>query len=495
MPGMMKKAFITYNWSYNIYKYYQPADLRNIVIEQLENHERRITRLKDIPNLNNMRYYLIMLFVLLPVPGLFGQNDYENEKIQNAVNNELEKCLTLYKDLHQNPELSLMEYETSKKMASELKSIGFEVTTEVGGNGVVGIFNNGEGRTIMLRTDMDALPVKENTGLPYASVVTMKDGSGNEMPVMHACGHDLHMSVWLGTLRTLVTLKNEWKGTIVAIAQPAEEISGGSIAMINWGLFKKFPLPDLALCYHVSPELPAGTIGYYPGAIFAGVNSAEITVYGRGGHGAMPHTTIDPIVLSARIILDVQTIVSREINPVKPAVVTIGAIHGGTKHNIIPDEVKMLLTLRFFDEDVYEQIKESIIRITRGTASAAGLPEHKMPFVEFGNQFTPPVNNDPDLVNQTVIYMKGILGDKNLIKIDPATVAEDFGKYGKTEEKIPIALFWLGGVNKEKYNDHIENNSNLPPLHNSSFAPDFEPAFLCGVNAMAKTVINLMRKK
>jgi hippurate hydrolase len=287
-----------------------------------------------------------------------------------------------------------MEYETSKKMANELRSIGLEVTTGVGGNGVVGVFKNGKGKVIMLRTDMDALPVKENTGLAYASNVRMKDSSGNDSPVMHACGHDLHMSVWLGTLRTLVALKNDWKGTIVAIAQPAEEVSGGSNAMIRDGLFQKFPKPDLALCFHVNAELPAGTIGYYPGPIFAGVNSAEITVYGIGGHGAMPYTTIDPIVLSAKIILDIQTIVSREINPIKPAVITVGAIHGGTKHNIIPDEVKMLLTLRFFDEEVYKHIRESLVRITRGAALAAGLPENKMPLVEFGNQYTPPLVNN-----------------------------------------------------------------------------------------------------
>jgi amidohydrolase len=441
---------------------------------------------------NYMRNLLMLFFIFMPVYILSGQKDHENERIHNAVDKEVEKCIKLYKDLHKNPELSLMEFETSRKMASELKSIGFEVTSGVGGNGVVGIFKNGEGKTIMLRTDMDALPVKENTGLPYASEVSMNDASGNKMPVMHACGHDLHMSVWLGTLRTLVTLKNEWKGTIVAIAQPAEEISGGSSAMINWGLFKKFPTPDMALCYHVSPELQAGTIGYYPGAIFAGVNSAEITVYGRGGHGAMPHTTIDPIVLSAKIILDIQTIVSREINPVKPAVITVGAINGGAKSNIIPDEVKMLLTLRFFDEDVYDQIKESIMRITRGAAIAAGLPENKLPLVKFGTHFTPPVNNDPALVSQTVKYMEEIIGDKNLIKVDPATVAEDFGKYGITEEKIPIALFWLGGVNKEKYLEHIDNNTYLPPLHNSSFAPDFSPTFKCGVSAMTKAILNLL---
>jgi amidohydrolase len=424
-----------------------------------------------------------------------GQPSSINDRIIKLANDELTQYKSLYIDLHKNPELSLMEFNTSKKMAEGLKSIGFEVTTGVGGNGVVGVFKNGEGKVILLRTDMDALPVKESTGLPFSSQVIMKDATGNESPVMHACGHDLHMSVWLGTLKALVSLKNEWKGTIVAIGQPAEEVSGGSNAMIADGLFKRFPKPDIALAYHVNAELPVGTIGYYPGAIFAGVNNVAITVYGRGGHGALPHMTIDPIVLSARIILDLQTIVSREINPVKPAVVTVGAIHGGTKNNIIPDEVKMLLTTRFFDDGIYKQIQVAIERITRGDAIAAGLPENKMPLIEYAKEFSPPVLNDPKLVMNIVGIMKGFLGEEKVVQVDPATVAEDFGKYGRTEEKIPIALFWLGGVSKEKYADHLQNGTFLPPLHSSSFAPDFEPTFKTGVSTMTKTMIDLFGKR
>jgi len=240
--------------------------------------------------------------------------------------------------------------------------------------------------------------------------------------------------------------------------------------------------------------LPTGTIGYFPGAIFAGDNSVNITVYGRGGHGALPHLTIDPIVLSARIILDIQTIVSREISPVKPAVVTVGAIHGGTKSNIIPDEVKMLLTVRFFEDGVYNHIKEAIERIARGDAIATGLPENKMPLVEFTKEYAPPVLNDPKLVIDVVGIMKGIVGEDKVVQVEPATVAEDFGKYGRTEEKIPIALFWLGGVNKEKYDDHLKNGALLPPLHNAAFAPDFEPTFKTGVTAMTKTMIDLFGK-
>jgi amidohydrolase len=323
----------------------------------------------------------------------------------------------------------------------------------------------------------------------------MKDAKGVESSVMHACGHDLHMTVWLGTLKTMVSLRNEWKGTLMAIAQPAEEGYGGAASMIKDGLFKKFPIPNAAFCFHVSAELPAGTIGYFPGAIFAGVNSVDMTVYGIGGHGAMPHKTIDPIVLSARIILDLQTIVSREINPVQPAVVTVGSIHGGTKHNIIPDEVKMQLTIRFFDDNVYKQIQEALVRISRGIAISAGLPENLMPVVKVQEECIPPVNNDPDLVMKSVTSIETILGKDKVRKVDPATVAEDFSRYGRTDEKIPIALFWLGGINKDQYADHLKNGTLIPSLHNSSFRPDFIPAYQCGVSCMSRILIDDFNKQ
>jgi amidohydrolase len=440
-----------------------------------------------------MKYTYFFLLIFLSVSVTYSQTDRQNENIRKLAGQESESYRNLYIDLHRNPELSLMEAETSKKMAENLRGLGFEVTTGVGGNGVVGVFKNGKGKTIMLRTDMDALPVKENTGLPYASKVVMKDVSGKENPVMHACGHDLHMTTWLGILKTLVAMKDEWKGTLMAVAQPAEEGSLGALAMLKDGLFKRIAAPDYVLCYHVNAELRTGTIGYCPGPVCAGVKSAEITVFGSGGHGAMPHTTIDPVVISARIVLDIQTIVSRKMNPVKPAVVTVGAIHGGTKNNVIPDEVKMLLTIRFFEDEVFQTIRKSLIDITRGAAISAGLPENKMPLIVFDNAVNPPVTNNPDLVMKCVRSMKSILGESKVIQVDPSMVAEDFGKYGLTEEKIPIALFWLGGVNPEKYKDHMEKGTSLPPLHNSSFAPDFDPTFKCGVEAMTRNVIDLFR--
>lgn len=438
---------------------------------------------------------IFTLFVLALFPLLLISQNSLQEKINQIIDNQIKKATETYTDLHQNPELSFMEFETSKKMAARLQALGFEVSTHVGGNGVVGVFKNGKGKTILLRTDMDALPIKENTNLSFASQIITKDFEGKKSPAMHACGHDIHMTTWLGTLQTLVQLKNEWKGTIIAIAQPAEEVSGGSNAMIADGLFKRFPKPDYALAYHVSAELPSGTIGYYPGAIFAGVNSIDIKVFGQGGHGAMPHTTIDPIVLASRIVLDIQTIVSREINPVHPAVVTVGSIHGGTKHNIIPDEVDMQLTVRFFSDETYNHILEALKRITQGIAISAGVPKEKWPIVKASNQFTPPVLNNSKLVLKAIEPMKQVLGDKNVIQVEPLTVGEDFGKYGRTEEKIPIALFWLGGVNKEKYQDHLDHGTMLPGLHNASFYPDFEPTFKTGVAAMTQTMIQLFNEK
>lgn len=437
----------------------------------------------------------IALSAFIAISSISAQGEKITNKITTAVESQLKAHKAIYLDLHQNPELSLMEFETSKKMAAQLNDMGFKVTKNVGGNGVVGIYKNGNGPTIMLRTDMDALPISETTGLPYASKVVMKDFQGNSRPVMHACGHDMHMTLWLGTLKTLVSLKKEWKGTIMAVAQPAEEVSGGSAQMIADGLFKLFPTPDYALAYHVASDLPAGKVGFVSGAFAAGVNNADIYVYGVGGHGAMPHSAKDPIVLSAQIIMALQTIVSRDINPVDPAVVTVGSIHGGTKHNIIPEEVKMELTLRFFTDEVYNQIKESIFRICEGTALAAGIPDHLLPLVMIGDQFTPPTTNDPKLVGKAVVFMKEMLGEDNLISASLGTAAEDFGKYGRTEENIPIAMFLCGTIGKERYSNHLESGDKFPSLHNPGFYPDFDPSYKTGVSAMASAMIGLFNDK
>ncbi len=424
---------------------------------------------------------------------LFSQNDI-NKQIKNQIELQLKQKNELYIDLHQTPELSLMEFKTSKKMEVQLKAMGFEVTSNFGGNGVVGVFKNGEGKTIMLRTDMDALPIKENTGIDFASKVITKNYIGNDAPAMHACGHDMHMTVWLGTLQTLINLKDQWKGTILAIAQPAEELGIGSFSMIEEGLFKKFPTPDYALCYHVSSYLPSGEIGYHPGEMFAGVSSANITIFGIGGHGAMPHTTIDPIILASRTVLALQTIVSREINPFNPAVITVGSIHGGSKHNIIPNEVKLKLTIRFFKEEIFTEIREALHRIPKGIAISAGVPEDKYPIIEISDKYTPPVVNNPELVMNSVKSMRQILGKESVYQVDPVTGSEDFGLFGLTDEKIPIAIFWLGSVNQQVYDNHLNNGTPIPGLHNSAYLPDFEPTFRTGVSAMSLSLINLFNK-
>ncbi len=434
--------------------------------------------------------FVCFLFSLV----ISAQNDLKKE-IFTVVDRVKDDHFEIYKDLHSHPEVSLMEFETAGKIAAHLEDMGFEVHGNFGGNSVVGILRNGDGPVIMLRTDMDALPIEEKTGLPYASKVIMKDASGNEVSAMHACGHDMHMTLWLGTLKTMVSLKDRWEGTIIAVAQQGEEVSKGASVMIEAGLYKKFPVPDYALAYHVTPDMPAGSVSYGSGPVCAGVSSVDIHVYGYGGHGAMPHNTIDPVVLSARIVMAIQTLVSREIEPVQPAVVTVGSIHGGTKHNIIPDRVDMQLTVRFFSDDVYNHIIEGLKRMTRGIALSAGLPENMAPEVIPRERITPPVVNDPELIAKGVKSFESILSAENIYKSDPSTAGEDFGRFGRTEENVPVAIFWLGSVENGKYLDHIQNGTVLPGLHNAAYYPDFFPTFRGGVAGMVNTMIDLFNEQ
>ena len=442
-----------------------------------------------------MNKYLSIILILLI--DIWSQLTSAQEKellqeISAEINRNFKSFEVLYKHLHKNPELSFMEFETSKRMAQELSALGFEVTTNFGGNSVVGVYRNGEGKTLLLRTDMDALPILEKTGFIFASKVRAKDNTGKELPVMHACGHDVHMTVWVGVANTLVKLKNYWKGTLIMIAQQAEEKSGGANAMIDAGLFTKFPVPDYGLAFHVNPSLESGTVGYCPGAAFAGVNSVDIKIFGIGGHGAYPHTTIDPVVLASRTVLALQTIVSREINPLKSAVVTVGSIHGGTQYNIIPDEVKLQLTLRFYKYEVYYQTVESIKRITRGIAVSAGLPEDKYPEIFIPDQFTPPVYNDPALTNRVADIFRESLGKRNVIMVEPTMAGEDFGNYGRTAEKVPVFMFWLGTVSHENFVNSMGKGMDLPPLHSPHFAPDYSKTIKTGIKAMSSAAIRLL---
>ncbi len=434
------------------------------------------------------------IFSVITVLALFlSTNAQIADKIRLEAKKQSEYSLELCKYLHQNPELSFQEFETAKGMAKELSEIGFEVTEKFSGNSVVGIYKNGEGPTVMLRTDMDALPVKENTGLPFASSKT-GDLNGNEVAVMHACGHDIHMSTWTGTLRTLIALKKEWKGTLLVIAQQAEEYSGGAGEAIKEGLFKKFPTPDYALAYHINPELEAGTIGLVEGPVFAGVKTVEITVYGKGGHGAYPEKCIDPVVIASRIVLDLQTIVSREISPLEPVVVTVGSIHGGTRPNIIPDEVKMELTLRYYSEEAIEKVISAIKRISKSAAEMAGLEQDKLPYVNVLPATTPPVLNDEELARKIDTYASEIISSENILEVTPAMVGEDFGKYGLTEEDIPICLLWLGSTSPELM-DKLKSEGEKPkPLHSAELNPDYQKTIETGIEVMAGNVIGLLKK-
>jgi len=403
--------------------------------------------------------------------------------------------LELYKELHANPELSYQEYETSKKLASVLENIGYQVTRNVGGNGIVALLENGDGNTVMFRADMDGLPVEEKTGASYASKKRVKNLDGEEVFTMHACGHDVHMTVLIGVAEYLYKIKDTWQGKLLLVLEPAEEVSGGARNMIKDGLFTKFPRPDFNLAFHVSASLQAGKVGYLPGWAMANVDSVDITVKGLGGHGAYPHTTKDPIVIAANIVTQLQTIVSRQIAPTDPAVVTVGSIHGGTKHNVIPNEVKLQLTLRSYTDEVRNQTLSSIERIVKGSAISAGLTEEYFPVIEIKDEYTPAVFNNPSLVEKVQRSFVNTLGDEKVIEVSPVMGGEDFGMFGRVEPIIPTALFWLGAVNNEVYEKAKRDDLTLPSLHSDLFLPDADPAINTGVEAMSNAIVDLFANK
>jgi hippurate hydrolase len=391
---------------------------------------------------------------------------------------DLEK---LYIDLHQTPELSLHEEKTSAKIAARLKALGYDVTTGVGGYGVVGILKNGKGPTVLLREDMDALPVEERTGLTYASKVTTKDDSGATVSVMHACGHDVHMTSLVGAAALLAKAKDRWRGTLFLVAQPAEEKGSGAAAMLKDGLFTRFPKPDFAISFHDSATVP--------GYANANVDSVDLTIYGRGGHGAYPHTTVDPVVIAARTVMALQTIVSRETKPTDPAVVTVGSIHGGTKHNIIPDEVKLQITVRSYKDEVRKRLLASIDRIAKAEASAAGAP--KPPTMEV-SEGTYAMYNDPALTRRISDALAKTLGAANLVEGEPVMGAEDFSEFGRAG--IPSLQFNVGAVNPAKYEMAQKTGAPLPSLHSSEFAPDREPTLRTGVASLTAAALEVLGK-
>lgn len=400
--------------------------------------------------------------------------------------------LELYRDLHRAPELSFQERNTAKRLADELRSLGIEVTEGVGGHGIVGVLRNGEGPTVLLRTDMDALPVREQTGKPYASQVTSTDDSGQTVPVMHACGHDVHMTVFIGTVRQLLAERARWHGTLVLVGQPAEERGAGARAMLEDGLFERFPRPDFNLALHVSADLPAGRLGYTPGYALASVDSVDIRVFGVGGHGAYPHATRDPVLLAAQIVTALQSLVSRTLPPVEPGVVTVGSIHGGTKHNVIPDEVDLQLTVRAYSPDTRETLLSGIRRIARGQALAMDLPEERLPEVRVKNEYTPSTYNDPALVERLRPVLEQALGIEQVVALPPVMGGEDFSRYGREEPRIPSAIYWLGAVPVEDYDKAHAGAGSLPSLHSPFFAPDPEPTIATGVKALSAAALELL---
>ena len=401
--------------------------------------------------------------------------------------------LDLYAWLHAHPELSGHETLTAARFASELAAAGFDVTSGVGGAGVVGVLRNGDGPAVLVRTDMDALPITARTGLPYASTVCVKDDSGSTTGVMHACGHDLHMTISVGAARALAESRNRWRGTLIVIGQPAEETGEGARAMLEDGLFTRFPRPHFNLALHSDPYLEAGKLGYREGHVFASSDFLEVTIRGTGGHAAYPHLSKDPIVIAAETVLALQTIVSREMRPLDPVVVTVGSIHGGTKHNIIPEEVRMQLTVRSYDPRVRETVPKSIRRIARGIAAAHGVPEDRMPLVELIGPGTPSVYNAPELADRLVPTWQAAFGPDCVLRLDPEMGFEDFAEYGLVEPKIPSFLFRLGTVDAARIAAAKESGRPLPGLHSSEYRPSPEPAIATGVWAMVAAVRELMR--
>jgi len=441
-----------------------------------------------------MRGIVAMWGVLLVGLPLFAQDKVPAERltaVDGLIKKELPSLLEIYKDLHANPELSLMEEKTAAKMAKELQKLGFDVTTKVGTHGVVGVLKNGAGPTILVRTDMDGLPVVEQTGVPYASKVTTRDRTGREVGTMHACGHDIHMTCWVGAARALVAMKDKWKGTLVFIAQPAEEIGAGAKLMLKDGLFEKFPKPDYCLALHADALGEVGHVAYSDGLAMANVDTIDVLVKGKGGHGAAPHTAIDPVVLASRIVLDLQLIISRERNPVEPAVITVGSIHGGTKHNIIPNDVKLQLTVRTTTDAMRKNVIESIERVCKAAAVGMRAPEPE--FTYFPDEFTPKLVNETKLTKKTGDLFKQVLGEEKVHERPPMMGGEDFSRYANNGE-IPVFMYFLGTIDSDRVQAAKKANVSLPSMHSDSFYPIPEPSIATGVKTMTLAVLNLNGK-
>jgi amidohydrolase len=439
-----------------------------------------------------MKNGLLLAGCLIVGPGIACAQD-----VPSLVAKQLPELVTTYQGLHQKPELSHYEVKTSAWFADELRAAGYTVTDHIGkytdgsqAYGVVGILKNGAGPTLLLRTDMDALPVEEKTGLPYASKVRMKNAAGQEVAVMHACGHDLHMTNMVGVARVMAAERAKWHGTLMLVGQPAEEMGEGAQAMLSDNFYERFGRPDYAIALHDNAGLAAGKVGITSGPAMAGSMTLYVTIRGVGGHGAMPASTKDPIVMASQFVLAIQTIVSRQTLPTNPAIVTVGMIDGGTQPNIIPDEVKLGLSVRFLDEAVRKSILEDIQRTADGIALVAGVPADRRPLIEVvSSHLTPITYNNPALTARVRGALVSAVGSENVMDLEPVMVSEDFGRFGLDGHKIPTVLFWLGAVDPAK----IASGTPLPSLHSSVFAPMAEPALRTGITAMSDAAIALLQ--
>jgi amidohydrolase len=418
------------------------------------------------------------------------------DPLTEAVRGDLPSLMEIYRDFHTNPELSMQETRSAGVLAAEARRLGFDVTTGVGGTGVVAVMRNGAGPTLLIRADMDGLPVEEQTGLPFASRARGTTREGAPTPIMHACGHDTHMTTWIGTARRLAAMRGQWSGTVVMIAQPGEEIGVGAQAMIEDGLFTRFPRPNYALAFHDSASLPAGTIGYSVGPALANVDSVDIEVRGVGGHGAYPHTTRDPIVLASRIVSALQTLVSRENNPLNPAVVTVGSFHAGSKHNIISDHANLQLTVRSFTPQVRQMLLDGIRRIARGEAIAAGVPDDRMPVVTVREaEFTPATVNTDPFTTEVAAMFRRRFGETRVQQVQPVMGGEDFSRFHLADTNIQSLIFWVGGVPEARWREAEGDAARLPSLHSPFWAPEAETVITTATEAMVTASLGILRRR
>jgi hippurate hydrolase len=417
------------------------------------------------------------------------------DPLGEAIRADMPGLLTIYRDLHAHPELSFEEKRSAAILAAEARKLGFQVTTGVGKTGVVAVMRNGPGPVLLLRADMDALPLAEQTGLAYASKVKALTREGAETSVMHACGHDTHMTAWIGTARRLAAMKDQWSGTLVMVGQPAEEIGSGARAMLEDGLYTRFPKPQVAIAFHDAAGLPAGVIGYTEGYTLANVDTVDVTVKGLGGHGAYPHLARDPIVLASRIVTALQTLVAREIDPLESGVVTVGSFQGGTKHNIIPDEARLQITVRSYTPEVRKILLDGIARIARGEAIAAGVPEDRMPVVAVRDGLTPATFNTQPLTGQITAALAARFGEARVKKVKPQMGGEDFSQYRLADTSIQSLLFWVGGVPHDKWQAAGGDITRLPSLHSPFWAPDPDITIATAIEAMTTAALTVLAKK